>query len=131
MSGPSQRILVVGATGAIGRPLSTRLRRDGHLVFGIHRSPERARVLEGLGCISLPVDVFDERAVAQAIDDARPDVIVHRLTALPKEPSPRAMVKAVAVTNDLRRRTVLLFADHARRTGGSLRRAEHVLRHAP
>jgi nucleoside-diphosphate-sugar epimerase len=107
----------VGATGALGRPLSARLRSDGHQVFGIHRSPEGARVLEGLGCVSLPIDVFDERAVAQAIDGARPDVIVHQLTALPREPSPRAMVKAVAVTNDLRRRTVPLFADHARRTG--------------
>jgi nucleoside-diphosphate-sugar epimerase len=113
----SQRILVVGATGALGRPLSTRLRSDGHRVFGIHRSPEGAQVLESLGCVSLRVDVFDERAVAEAIDGARPDVIVHQLTALPQTPSPRAMTRAVAVTNDLRRRTVPLFADHARRTG--------------
>ena len=117
MNDSSLRILVVGATGALGRPLSARLRSDGHRVFGIHRSPEGARVLESLGCVSLPVDVFDERAVAQAIDTARPDVIVHQLTALPKEPSPRAMARAVAVTNDLRRRTVPLFADYARRTG--------------
>jgi nucleoside-diphosphate-sugar epimerase len=66
----------MGAAGALGRPLSARLRSDGHRVFGIHRSPEGARVLESLGCVSLPVDVFDEidrHARPRPDDDDVPD----------------------------------------------------------
>jgi nucleoside-diphosphate-sugar epimerase len=115
-----ERILVLGATGALGRPLCARLRSAGHDVYGTHRSPDGARVLEGLGCVPLAFDVFDEQAAARAIDDARPQVIVHQLTALPKQPSPRAMARGVAATSELRKRTVPVFAGHARRLGARL-----------
>ncbi|MGH7437754.1 MAG: NAD-dependent epimerase/dehydratase family protein, partial [Polyangiaceae bacterium] len=39
-----QRILVLGATGALGRPLCARLRSTGHDVYGTNRSPDGARV---------------------------------------------------------------------------------------
>jgi nucleoside-diphosphate-sugar epimerase len=112
-----QRILVLGASGAIGRPLCARLRNAGHDVYGSYRSPDGARVLEGLGCIPVSVDVFDEKAVARAVDEARPQVIVHQLTTLPKQPSPRAMARGVAATGELRKRTVPQFAEQARRVG--------------
>jgi nucleoside-diphosphate-sugar epimerase len=65
----------------------------------------------------MAIDVTDERAVAAAIETARADVVMHQLTALPKEPSPRAMAKAARATSELRRRTVPLFAELARRSG--------------
>lgn len=109
--------MVVGATGAVGRPLSARLRADGHAVFGIHRSPASAAGLTALGCTPIAVDVLDEAAVTAAIEPLRPEVIIHQLTALPSSPSPRAMSKAARATADLRRRTVPLFAQLASRCG--------------
>jgi nucleoside-diphosphate-sugar epimerase len=111
------RILVVGATGALGRPLSARLRAEGHDVFGIHRSPASAEVLRALHCNPLQLDVFDEGAVARCVDETRPEVVVHQLTALPKDASPRSMAKATVVTAKLRRDTVPLFARQAKRVG--------------
>jgi nucleoside-diphosphate-sugar epimerase len=39
------KVLVLGAMGYIGLPLSTSLRRDGHTVYGLARSVEKARLL--------------------------------------------------------------------------------------
>ena len=41
------RVLVAGASGAIGMPLVRLLRHDGHEVIAVHRTPEgRARLAE-------------------------------------------------------------------------------------
>jgi nucleoside-diphosphate-sugar epimerase len=117
MAEMGRRILVVGATGALGRLLSARLRAQGHEVFGIHRAPEGAEILRGLGCVPMAIDIQDEQAVAGAFAEARPEVVVHQVTTLPKQPTPRTMAEAVRKTNELRRRTVPLFGDHARRAG--------------
>ena len=86
-------------------------------MIGVHRRAESAEVLRALGCTPLSVDVFDEAAVTKAVGSTEPEVIIHQLTALPREPNPRAMAKAVRDTAELRRRTVPLFAKLARRTG--------------
>ena len=39
------RVLMAGATGAIGRPLIGGLKQHGHSVFGLVRWPESARML--------------------------------------------------------------------------------------
>ncbi|WFU10973.1 SDR family oxidoreductase [Rhizobium sp. CB3090] len=38
------KILILGATGFIGSVIAARLRRDGHMVTGLARNPDRARV---------------------------------------------------------------------------------------
>ena len=43
------RIFVVGAEGAIGARLATRLIDHGHQVIGTHRSPRNAGRARGLG----------------------------------------------------------------------------------
>ena len=43
------RVLVAGATGAIGRPLIDGLKQHGHSVFGLVRSSESARILTETG----------------------------------------------------------------------------------
>lgn len=110
-------ILIAGASGAIGRPLSSRLVSLGHRVIGVHRSPSSAALLRELGAEPLALDVFDETAIARAFDELRPDIVIHQLTALPGTPSPKEMARAGALTADLRRITGPLFAQQSARIG--------------
>jgi nucleoside-diphosphate-sugar epimerase len=79
------RIFLAGASGAIGRRLMPLLVRAGHQVTGTTRSIEAARDIERAGVKPAVVDVFDARALAAAVRDARPDVVIHQLTDLPHE----------------------------------------------
>jgi 2-alkyl-3-oxoalkanoate reductase len=83
------RVFVAGATGAIGRPLVSQLIAAGHEVVGTTRSEERAAWLREQGAEAAVVDVLDSDAFRAAVSEARPEVLVHQLTDLPQEFSPR------------------------------------------
>ncbi|HMH17732.1 MAG TPA: NAD(P)-dependent oxidoreductase [Burkholderiales bacterium] len=78
------RIFLAGASGAIGRRLVPLLVSAGHPVFGTTRSVWKARELEKLGATPVVVDVFDRWELARAMREARPGVVIHQLTDLPK-----------------------------------------------
>jgi len=78
------RIFVAGATGAIGRRLLPLLLRDGHTVTGSTRTPEKAEALRALGVRPVVVDVFQAQPLSEAVADARPEVVIHQLTDLPR-----------------------------------------------
>jgi nucleoside-diphosphate-sugar epimerase len=80
------RIFLAGATGVIGRRLAVLLREAKHDLTGTTRNRAKAAHLETLGIKAAVVDVFDREAVAQAVANARPDVVVHQLTDLPSAP---------------------------------------------
>jgi nucleoside-diphosphate-sugar epimerase len=111
------KVLVAGATGAIGRPLVDRLVADGHDVVGTTRDAARGRELRERGAEAVVLDAFDAAAVRAAVAAAAPEVVVHQLTALPQRPDPKAMAQAVADTARLRRETVPTFVDAARAAG--------------
>jgi nucleoside-diphosphate-sugar epimerase len=77
------RVFVAGASGAIGRPLTAKLVAAGHEVTGMTRSEERAAQVRAAGARAAVVDVFDVDALGAAMLAARPEVVVHELTALP------------------------------------------------
>jgi nucleoside-diphosphate-sugar epimerase len=79
------RVFLAGAAGAIGRRLTPLLIRDGHEVTGTTRSAETGKELERVGVRPAVVDVFDAQAVADAMRTARPEVVIHQLTDLPRE----------------------------------------------
>ena len=79
------RIFLAGASGAIGRRLVPLLVRAGHHVTGMTRSATNAKEIERAGAASAVVDVFDASAVTAAVAAARPDVVIHQLTDLPRE----------------------------------------------
>lgn len=87
---------VAGAAGAVGRVLCRLLVGDGWRVVGATRSAERASELGLLGVEPVVLDVFDRAALVRAVGDARPRVVVHQLTDLPREYSPQAMAAARA-----------------------------------
>src|SRR5712671_3947380 len=79
------RIILAGASGAIGRRLVPLLLQAGHAVTGTTRSAETGRELARAGVESAVLDVFDAKAVTGAMRAARPDVVIHQLTDLPRE----------------------------------------------
>jgi 2-alkyl-3-oxoalkanoate reductase len=62
-------------------------------------------------------DAFDAEAVRSAVIAARPDVVVHQLTALPDRLEPRRYAELLEPTNRLRRETIGTFAQAARDAG--------------
>src|SRR5262245_51683124 len=95
------RVLVAGATGAIGRQLLPRLVAAGHEVHGMTRSESKEPLLFELGAVPVVADALDRDQVAQAVARAKPDVIVHQLTAI-SGVDPRHMERDFAPTNRLR-----------------------------
>src|SRR3712207_9466032 len=76
------RVFVAGATGAIGKQLVPRLVEAGHEVHGMRRSESKQAMLHELGAVPVVADALDPDQVAEAVGRARPDVIVHQLTAI-------------------------------------------------
>jgi nucleoside-diphosphate-sugar epimerase len=76
------KILVAGASGAIGRMLTPLLTQAGHQVSGTTRSADHAATLEAQGVRPVIVDVFDQDKLTSAVFRVRPDVIIHQLTDL-------------------------------------------------
>ncbi|MEE1765608.1 NAD-dependent epimerase/dehydratase family protein [Streptomyces sp. SP18BB07] len=74
------RVLVAGATGVVGHPLVGALRARGHRVSALVRQGSRARAPEADEVVV--ADALDREAVLSAVSAARPEVVVHQLSAL-------------------------------------------------
>jgi nucleoside-diphosphate-sugar epimerase len=79
------RIFLAGASGAIGRRLTPMLLAAGHSVSSTSRSAANAAQLNAQGVDAVVADVFDAHALRDAVVRARPDVVIHQLTDLPRE----------------------------------------------
>lgn len=95
------RVFVAGATGAMGKQLVPRLVAAGHEVHGMTRSESKQAMLSELGAVPVVADALDPDQVAEAVGRARPDVIVHQLTAIGSL-DPRHFDRDFALTNRLR-----------------------------
>lgn len=95
------RVFVAGATGAIGKQLVPRLVAAGHQVHGMTRSESRQALLSELGAVPVVADALNRDQVAEAVARARPEVMVHQLTAIGSL-DPRHFDRDFAVTNRLR-----------------------------
>jgi 2-alkyl-3-oxoalkanoate reductase len=74
------RILVAGATGVVGHPLVGALRERGHEVSALVRRGARDRAPDADGVVV--ADALDRAALLSAVSTARPEVIVHQMSAL-------------------------------------------------
>src|SRR5688500_15116963 len=95
------RIFIAGASGAVGQPLVRRLAEAGHEVAGMTRTPAKAARLEELGARPVVADALDREAVMAAVRDARPEVVVHQMTAIGTM-NTRNLDAAFRATNRLR-----------------------------
>ncbi len=96
------RVLVAGASGAIGRRLVSKLVDAGHIVAGMTHTPSKAGQVRAMGADPVIVDALDPAAVTAAVRDLRPDVIVNELTAIPARLNIRKYDQEFALTNRLR-----------------------------
>ena len=88
------RILIAGATGAIGRPCVRRLKGNQHEVFALTRSPDSEPALKEIGAEPAIADALDAAAVKAAVRRSRPDVVINELTSLPRHYTPAEMKAA-------------------------------------
>jgi 2-alkyl-3-oxoalkanoate reductase len=96
------RILLAGASGAIGQTLIPYLVRDQHEVFGLFRNPAHADSVKSLGASPVIGDALDADAVHKAVADIKPQAILHELTALPAHIDLRHIDHDFELTNRLR-----------------------------
>src|SRR5260370_16326062 len=96
------RVLVVGASGAIGTRLVPQLIDQGHEVIGTFRSAGNAERVRVLGAEPVALDLLDARAVRRAVLETRPEAIVHQATALANARFSRNLDRSFALTIRLR-----------------------------
>ena len=111
------RVLVVGASGAIGTRLVPQLIERGHEVTGTSTSSEKTERVRALGAKAIVLDLLDPRAVRTAVLEAQPDAIVHQATALAEVTFSKNLDRSFAATNRLRREGTDALLAAAREAG--------------
>jgi nucleoside-diphosphate-sugar epimerase len=96
------KVLVVGATGAIGQPLVKQLVERGHEVVGTATTADRAEALRASGATPAVLDLLDREAVRRLVLETKPDAIAHEATALASGIDFRHFGESFAQTNRLR-----------------------------
>lgn len=76
------RVFVAGGTGVLGRRLVPQLVARGHQVTATTTSAAKLDLLAQLGADGVVMDGLDAVSVGEAVAKARPDAIVHQMTAI-------------------------------------------------
>jgi nucleoside-diphosphate-sugar epimerase len=103
-NGTSQSILLVGASGVLGRHITRALTEAGHKVTGLGRSRENG----------IRADLMDRDALLRAVDGHHFDTVVHAATALRKPP---VRDRDMYATDALRTEGTAHLVEAARATG--------------
>ena len=80
------KVLLAGAGGAIGLPLTHQLLEHGHDVIALTRSDRSHDRLRALGARPVAADVLDWDSLGPALDGVKADAVMHQLTELRKPP---------------------------------------------
>jgi nucleoside-diphosphate-sugar epimerase len=86
----------------LGRRLVPQLVARGHEVTATTTSAAKLGLLEQLGAEAVVMDGLDARSVGEAVAQARPDTIVHQMTAISRKPDIKHFDRWFATTNRLR-----------------------------
>lgn len=94
------RVLLAGATGAIGRPLVPKLLAAGHEVHATTRSSERAEAIAAAGATPEIVDFLKPGAADKLVARVQPEVVIDQLTSLPQMFDPKEVAANGFAAND-------------------------------
>jgi nucleoside-diphosphate-sugar epimerase len=112
------RIFIAGGSGVLGRCVIPLLTAAEHEVTATTRSPAKAPLVSRLGATPLIVDALDRESVLTAVEQTRPDAILHLLTDLSTgDSASNAHVRSVGTRN---------LVDAARYAGVSRMVAESI-----
>jgi 2-alkyl-3-oxoalkanoate reductase len=111
------RILVAGATGAIGLKLVPQLIAAGHSVVGTTRTAAKAEIIRRMGAEPAIADGLDAPAIRAAVIAAKPDIIIDQMTDLAAVTDLRHFDRAFATTNKLRTQGTDFLLAAAREAG--------------
>lgn len=95
-------IYLAGGTGAIGTRLIAQLVERGHRVSATTTDRAKVPLIERHGGTGIIVDGLDGSAVGEAVATARPDTVVHEMTALSGGIDTKHFDRSFALTNRLR-----------------------------
>lgn len=74
----SDKILITGGTGFLGRRLAAALKARGHeVVLGARNNKQNFAAAGTTGCTVLPLEVASIESVRDAVCEVKPDVIIH------------------------------------------------------
>jgi len=100
------RVLVAGGSGVLGRRLVPQLVARGHQVTATTTGPGKLGLLQQLGADGVVMDGLDAVSVGEAVAAARPDAIVHQMSAISMthagKPDMKHFDRFFATTNRLR-----------------------------
>jgi nucleoside-diphosphate-sugar epimerase len=96
------RVLVIGASGAIGSRLVPQLIDQGHEVIGTSRSPRNAGRIRALGARPIVLDLRNPGAVREAVLKTAPDAVVNEATALTDVQFSKNLDRSFVQTNRIR-----------------------------
>ncbi|PAL23464.1 NAD-dependent epimerase/dehydratase family protein [Acetobacter syzygii] len=80
------KILVAGASGALGHPLLVQLLQAGHQVWGMAQRAQSLKNIKNLGATPVQGNALDRTGVFAMMAQLRPDCVVDQLTSLPASP---------------------------------------------
>ncbi len=112
------RVFLAGGAGVIGQPLIRQLIAGGHEVVATTRSSLKVAVIRGLGATPVVLDALDPAAVLAAVRAAKPEAIIHQLTALPPRYEP-ARAEFYTMTSRLRSEGTRHLVSAAREVGAT------------
>jgi 2-alkyl-3-oxoalkanoate reductase len=96
------KVFVAGATGAIGKQMVPMLVEQGHEVTAMTRTPAKQDLIRQMRARPAVADALDPEAVAEAVAETEPEVVIHELTAIDAGSVRRSIDKAFVQTNRLR-----------------------------
>jgi nucleoside-diphosphate-sugar epimerase len=96
------KVLLIGASGAIGSRLIPQLIDHDHDVVGTCHSAAKTERLRSLGAEPVVLDALDARAVRETVTRVEPEAIVYQATALADARFGRNFDRTFAQTNRLR-----------------------------
>ncbi|HLZ55766.1 MAG TPA: NAD(P)-dependent oxidoreductase [Ktedonosporobacter sp.] len=96
------KVFVAGAGGAIGKRLIPQLVANGYEVVALSRSPKNVEPLRTAGAQVVIADALDHNALTRALEQAKPEIVIHQLTALTGVKNYKKFDDEFALTNRLR-----------------------------